>query len=156
MRFVRAMCASLPPSPAMISIRVRATECCRSLLVNHLPRLGPRQMHDKFRISSLRTLCAMVWATGLSACAPGSDPISVSAASPITPGAQTCRPDHALLAPQSAPDCGFTRANLKTLDPDQWTRLKLEYELKCYKEAEKTARNRLRLLQAACEVRPVQ
>ena len=113
-------------------------------------------MHDKSRISSLRTLCVVIWATGLSACAPGSDPIGVSAASPIAPGAQTCRPDHALLAPQPAPDCGFGRANLKTLDPDQWTRLKLEYELKCYKDAEKTARSRLRLLQAACEAKPAQ
>ena len=98
----------------------------------------------------------MVWATGLSACAPGSDPIGASVAAPIAPHAQTCRPDTALLAPQPAPDCGFTQANLKTLDPDQWARLKLEYELKCYKDAEKTARNRLRLLQAACEARPVQ
>jgi len=58
-----------------------------------------------------------------------------------------------LLAPQPAPDCGFGRADLKTLDPDQWARLKLEYELNCYKEAERTARHRLRLLQAAtrCE-----
>jgi hypothetical protein len=39
------------------------------------------------------------------------------------------------------------------VDPDQWSRLKLEYELKCYKEAEKIARARLRLLQSAarCE-----
>jgi hypothetical protein len=120
---------------------------------NQLPRLGSKEMRDKSRISSLRTLCVMVWATGLSGCA-GSDPISTSVASPIAPRAQTCRPDNALLAPQPAPDCGFSRANLKTLDPDQWTRLKLEYELKCYKDAEKTARNRLRLLQAACEAKP--
>ena len=148
------MCAS--PPPAVISIRVRATECCRSLFVINFAKAGPKEMHDKSRISSLRTLCVVIWATGLSACAPGSDPIGVSAASPIAPGAQTCRPDHALLAPQPAPDCGFARANLKTLDPDQWTRLKLEYELKCYKDAEKTARNRLRLLQAACEAKPAQ
>jgi hypothetical protein len=61
-----------------------------------------------------------------------------------------------LLAPQAAPDCGFGRADLKTVDPDQWARLKLEYELSCYKEAEKTARKRLRQLQAAtkCEALP--
>jgi hypothetical protein len=53
------------------------------------------------------------------------------------------------LAPQPAPDCGFGRADLKTVDPDQWSHLKLEYELKCYKEAGKIARARLRLLQAA-------
>jgi hypothetical protein len=40
--------------------------------------------------------------------------------------------------------------------PDQWSRLKLEYELKCYREAEKVARARMRLLQAAasCEASP--
>ena len=123
---------------------------------NRLPRLGPKRMRDKSRISSLRALCVMAWATGLCACAPGSDPIGASVAAPIAPRAQTCRPDIALLAPQPAPDCGFGRANLKTLDPDQWTRLKLEYELKCYKDAEKTARNRLRLLQAACGVKSAQ
>ena len=111
-------------------------------------------MCDQSRIPTLHTLCVMVWAAGLSACAPGSEPISASAASAMAPGTQICRPDNALLAPQPAPDCGFSRANLKTLDPDQWARLKLEYELKCYKDAEKTARNRLRLLQAACEAKP--
>lgn len=40
------------------------------------------------------------------------------------------------------------RSDLKTLDPDQWARLKLEYELKCYKEAERVARQRLQQLQA--------
>jgi hypothetical protein len=61
-----------------------------------------------------------------------------------------------LLAPQPAPDCGFGRADLKTVDPDQWAHLKLEYELKCYREAEKTTRQRLRQLQAAakCEASP--
>jgi len=40
--------------------------------------------------------------------------------------------------------------------PDQWTRLKLEYERKCYQNAEKIVRERLRLLQAAtrCEAEP--
>src|SRR4029077_14402440 len=115
-------------------------------------------MRDKSRISSLRALCATVWAVGLSGCAGGSDPINVGAsvAPPIAPGVQICRPDKALLAPQPAPDCGFGRANLKTLDPEQWARLKHEYELKCYKEAERPVRNRLRLLQAACEVGPAQ
>ena len=60
-----------------------------------------------------------------------------------------CRPDPALLAPQSAPDCKFGRAALKTLDPDQWARLKLEYERQCYQHAEKVVRERFRLLQAA-------
>jgi hypothetical protein len=100
---------------------------------------------------------AAICAIAVSGCTPGStvesksDPVSASPASLAEP--QTCRPDRALLVAQPAPDCGFGRADLKTLDPDQWIRLKLEYELKCYKEAEKIARMRLRLLQAAtrCE-----
>jgi hypothetical protein len=60
-----------------------------------------------------------------------------------------CRPDPALLAPSSPPDCAFGRPDLKTLDPDEWARLKIEYERQCYQRAEKVARERLRLLQAA-------
>lgn len=101
--------------------------------------------------SRLSILYALGCAMALSGCA-ASDPTSARAAS----GPQTCRPDRALLTPQPAPDCGFGRADLRTLDPDQWARLKLEYELKCYKEAENTARRRLQQLQAAtkCEAPP--
>ena len=64
-----------------------------------------------------------------------------------------CRSDPALLTPQAAPDCKFGRPELKTLDPDQWARLKVEYERQCYQRAERTVRERLRLLQQAlrCE-----
>jgi len=125
-------------------------------------------MSDHCRICSRRTTrrtlaalgMAAIYAMAVSGCTPGStvesksDPVSTSAASPTEP--QNCRLDRALLVAQPAPDCGFGRADLKTLDPDQWIRLKLEYELKCYKEAEKVARIRLRLLQAAtrCEASP--
>ena len=119
-------------------------------------------MRQECRISSLSILCALGCAMAVASCAPGSapdtwiEPSSASAATPTSPEPKTCRPDRALLAPQAAPDCGFGRADLKTLDPDQWARLKLEYELSCYKEAEKTARKRLRQLQAAtkCEALP--
>jgi hypothetical protein len=65
-----------------------------------------------------------------------------------------CRPERALLSPQPAPDCRFAWSDLKTLDPDQWARLKVESERKCYQRAEKIARERLRQLQASvtCEV----
>jgi hypothetical protein len=68
------------------------------------------------------------------------------------------RPDLALLSPQPAPDCEFKRSDLKTVDPDEWSRLKVEYERQCYLDAEKAARDRLALLQAAstCEIEPVQ
>jgi hypothetical protein len=64
-----------------------------------------------------------------------------------------CRPDRALLTPQPVPDCAFRRSQLKTMDPDLWARLKVEYERECYQNAEKVVRHRLRLLQAAnlCE-----
>jgi hypothetical protein len=60
-----------------------------------------------------------------------------------------CHIDHALLVPARAPDCGFGRSDLKTLDPDQWMHLKSEFEKKCYQHAEKMVRERLRQLQVA-------
>jgi hypothetical protein len=67
------------------------------------------------------------------------------------------RPDLALLSPQPAPDCEFKRSDLRTVDPDEWARLKVEYERQCYQNAEKAARERLALLQASatCEIEPV-
>jgi hypothetical protein len=68
------------------------------------------------------------------------------------------RPDRALLAPQPVPDCEFRGSDdLKPVDPDQWARLKLDYERQCYQKAEQTVRDRLRLLQASsrCEIEPV-
>ena len=67
------------------------------------------------------------------------------------------RPDPALLSPQPAPDCEFKRSDLKTVDPDEWARLKVEYERQCYRDAETAARERLTLLQTSstCEIEPV-
>ena len=64
----------------------------------------------------------------------------------------------ALLAPQPAPDCEFKESDPKTVDPNEWPRLKLEYERQCYKDAEKAVRKRLRLLQTSgtCEIPPVE
>lgn len=64
------------------------------------------------------------------------------------------RPDPALLAPQPAPNCEFKRADVKAIDPNEWGRLKTEYERQCYQDAEKAARDRLDQLQASslCEV----
>jgi len=66
------------------------------------------------------------------------------------------KPDPSLLSPQPAPDCEFRRADVKAVDPDAWARLKAEYERQCYLDAEKAARERLGLLQAAstCEIEP--
>ena len=59
------------------------------------------------------------------------------------------RLDPALLAPQPAPDCEYRKSDLKTVDPDEWARLKAEYERQCYQDAEKAARGRLSLLQSS-------
>jgi hypothetical protein len=68
------------------------------------------------------------------------------------------QPDPALLTPQPEPNCEFKKSDLKTVDPDEWARLKVEYERQCYQDAEKEARDRLTLLQASstCEIEPVQ
>lgn len=67
------------------------------------------------------------------------------------------RPDPSLLAPQPPPDCDFKRTSVSAVDPVEWARLKLDYERQCYLDAEKIARERLRLLQASssCEIEPV-
>jgi hypothetical protein len=71
---------------------------------------------------------------------------------------QIHRPDPSLLAPQPAPDCEFKRTGVGAVDPNEWARLKIDYERQCYQDAEKIARERLRLLQASstCEIEPVQ
>jgi hypothetical protein len=67
------------------------------------------------------------------------------------------RPDPALLAAQPAPHCEFANTDLKAVDPDEWERLKTEFERKCYQDAEKAARDRLGQLQASstCEIERV-
>jgi hypothetical protein len=67
------------------------------------------------------------------------------------------RPDAALLAALPAPDCEFNRSDIRAVDPNEWARLKLEYERQCYQDAEKAARERLSQLQASstCEIEPV-
>jgi hypothetical protein len=91
-------------------------------------------------------------ALAVSGCA---QPDPIQAGSGVNTEASICRPDPALLVPQSAPDCAFRRSELKTLDPNQWARLKIEYERQCYQNAEKSVRDRLRRLQAItrCELR---
>lgn len=58
--------------------------------------------------------------------------------------------------PRPAPDCEFRNANLKTVDAAEFARLKLAYERRCIRRAEKVERERLRELQAAgaCAARP--
>ncbi|MBV8925572.1 MAG: hypothetical protein JOZ74_09420 [Bradyrhizobium sp.] len=116
-------------------------------------------MHDSFakawRIAH-RLALALPLLASLAACAPAPAPDAAQAAAPADAEWQEpklCRPDSALLVPQSAPDCVFGRPDLKTLDPEQWARLKVEYERQCYQRAERAVRERLRQLQLAarCE-----
>jgi hypothetical protein len=59
------------------------------------------------------------------------------------------RPDPTLLEPQSAPNCEYKRTDIKAVDPDEWARLRTEYERQCYQDAEKAVRDRLSQLQGA-------
>jgi hypothetical protein len=141
-----------------------ALACMRSLARSVLSNVRARAGNSggrRVRIARPLRLCTIGCTLALSGCgAPGpeypqsrSEPLNAVAASPLNSVAQMCRPERALLTPQHAPDCGFGWSNLKTVDPDQWARLKVESERKCYQNAEKIARERLRLLQAAvtCE-----
>jgi hypothetical protein len=144
-----------------------ARASCRSALrcmrpgakaLSPLPALAPK----------LLTLCALSCAMAAGGCAQNpaqrefqADPIEAAAPAqehPELPVLRIRRPDRALLVPQPAPDCELKGSDLKTVvDPDEWARLKLDFERQCYQHAETIARNRLRLLQASskCEIEPV-
>lgn len=103
----------------------------------------------------LPNLGAIIVALAMSGCA-GNAPQPDSRSEPNRSGlaaprsdAQMCHIDRALLVPAHAPDCGFGQSALKTLDPEQWAHLKIEFEKKCYQHAEKMIRERLRQLQVA-------
>jgi|tagenome__1003787_1003787.scaffolds.fasta_scaffold20616701_1 hypothetical protein len=103
----------------------------------------------------LPKLGAIICVLAISGCA-GNAPQPETRSEPIRSGAAApgsdshmCHIDRALLVPAHAPDCGFGRSDLKTLDPEQWTHLKIEFEKKCYQHAEKAVRERLRQLQVA-------
>jgi hypothetical protein len=65
------------------------------------------------------------------------------------PSARIRKLDPALLAPQPAPNCEYKKSDIKIVDAEEWTRLKSEYELQCYRETEAAARTRLGLLQSS-------
>jgi hypothetical protein len=68
---------------------------------------------------------------------------------------RVCRSEKLSLAPPTEPDCEFKGVDVNSVDPDQFSRLKLDYERQCYQRAEKIARDRLRRLQSSrrCEIR---
>jgi hypothetical protein len=134
-----------------------AAASCVHELSNRLRTLAGcahRQVRVVARLPHLRALACVLVVSGCAGSAPQIETRSEPAHTP----AQMCHIDRALLTPVRAPDCGFGRADLKTVDPEQWARLKLEFERKCYQNAEKIARERLRRLQVAarCEVQTAQ
>jgi hypothetical protein len=70
--------------------------------------------------------------------------------------AVTEEPQPTYCQPRPAPDCRFRNASLRTVDPAEFARLKLAYERRCVRHAEKVERERMRELQAAgaCGDRP--
>ena len=109
-------------------------------------------MSDHFGINWQRIprQLSIVFVIALGGCVPHSTDLQ----SKSEPDVQICRPSPALLVPPSAPDCVFKRTALRTIDPGQFSRLKVEYEIQCYQNAERAVRQRLRLLQAAnrCQI----
>ena len=86
------------------------------------------------------------------------EPMHAAAPARGYPELRIRRPARALLVSQPAPDCEFRGADRNTVDPEEWSRLKLDYERQCYQRAEKIGRDRLRQLQASssrCEIEPV-
>jgi hypothetical protein len=153
------------------------------LRLSSLPTLAPRLWATRLLAIRLPAVSVIVLALGLGGCA--RDPARgdldvhrdfksahrlvratpvrvpprrrVHAETPPPVELRVRRPDPALLAAQPAPHCEFTNTDLKAVDPDQWGRLKTEFERQCYQDAEKAARDRLSQLQAAstCEIERV-
>ena len=127
-----------------------------------IPGEGSRQLRTL--ASRLLTLSALSCAMAVAGCVSNSaqrevkaDPAPAAAApAEIHSQLRIHRPSRALLTPQPAPDCELKAFDLKTVDPDQWSHLKVEYERQCYQDAEKAARDRLSLLQTSstCEIEP--
>jgi hypothetical protein len=116
-------------------------------------------VQEKFgaAIRSATVLAAIASIIALAGCAASSSPAPANADPAESAEARACLPDPALLRPQGAPDCEFGRSHRTTLDAEQWSRLKLEFERNCYRNAEKATRETMRKLQAAsrCEIASV-
>jgi hypothetical protein len=77
-------------------------------------------------------------------------------AAPQEAQAAAAQPAPAYCQARPAPDCVFRESTLKTVDSAEFARLKLAYERRCIRHAEKVERERMRELQAAgaCQGRP--
>jgi hypothetical protein len=88
-------------------------------------------------------------AVAIAGCARQQGPQEAQAAAPAQPQPAYCQPN-------PRPDCQFKGSTLKTVDATEFARLKLAYERRCIRHAERTERERMRELHAAgaCEGRP--
>ena len=95
----------------------------------------------------LVTLVAM--AVAIAGCAWQQGPQEAQAAAPPKPEPVYCQPN-------PLPDCQFKGSTLKTVDAAEFARLKLAYERRWIRHAERAERERMRELHAAgaCEGRP--
>ena len=95
----------------------------------------------------LAALVAM--AVAMAGCARQQGPQEAQAAALPEPQPAYCQPN-------PLPDCQFKGSTLKTVDAAEFARLKLAYERRCIRHAERAERERMRELQAAgaCEGRP--
>jgi hypothetical protein len=88
-------------------------------------------------------------AVAIAGCARQQGPQEAQAAAPPKPEPVYCQPN-------PLPDCQFKGSTLKTVDAAEFARLKLAYERRCIRHAERVERERMRELHAAgaCEGRP--
>jgi hypothetical protein len=107
-------------------------------------------------VPRLLTLLLLLGAMTVAGCARNSSQVELK--TPVAhkpPASRVCRSEKLSLPPPKEPDCEFKGVDVNSVDPDQFSRLKLDYERRCYQRAEKIARDRLRRLQSSrrCEIR---
>src|SRR5262245_49420576 len=88
-------------------------------------------------------------AVAIAGCTRQQGPQEAQAAAPPKPQPAYCQPN-------PLPDCQFKGSTQKTVDAREFARLKLAYERRCIRHAERAERERMRELNAAgaCESRP--
>jgi hypothetical protein len=149
-----------------------ADQAARAHAFHEFENARPRAASYTFLSRGILTLCAISCAMFVTGCArnaaqrefdPAVHELKTATAVRVVPRTRrSCeqrrysqprirRLDPALLTVQPAPDCEYKRSDLKTVDSDEWGRLKTEYERQCYQDAEKAARERLNLLQASIQ-----
>lgn len=146
-----------------------ADQAARAHAFHEFENARPRAASDTFLSRGILTLCAISCAMLVTGCArdaaqrefdPAVHELKTATAVRVVPRTRRSSEQHrhaqprirrldpALLTAQPAPDCEYKRSDLKTVDSNEWDRLKTEYERQCYQDAEKAARERLNLLQA--------